>query len=405
LDSEVAYWAARAENAKGDRQRTLAMDDLAVELDPQFGPAYYDKIEELLLAGGVDAGLAVADSCAAHLQNPMPCLLERNGIDMMMGNCRRLEETSRQLLLRDPSYHPLYWYLANAAYALGRPSEEVAALIRQEAGRAPAELQPGFEFLGLAALDVLSGDFDAMRRRAKEFEHAIASFPEARWHAAAALWNVSAALESGRTEEASAVVADYFHRKDAWQTEGRGDDLAISRDPTPFLLVAGRRVGWMTAADFETRRKAWVDTWAARGQADLQPFVWLHGYAAVAETPDDAARALTEMPKYAAPPPLSLFALGDASIGNTYMLAGQNGEALGWLQRAAASCRAVESPFLHTQAHLLLARLRANAGARDEACAAYHVVLARWGSARSRSVTAEAARKEADALGCPARQN
>ena len=45
--------------------------------------------------------------------------------------------------------------------------------------------------------------------------------------------------------------------------------------------------------------------------------------------------------------------------------------------------------------------LRASAGRRNEACAAYAVVLARWGHAKPRSLTAEKASALARALGCP----
>jgi serine/threonine-protein kinase len=401
LDSEVAYWSAKSEYAKGDRKQALAMDDRALELDPQMGPAYYDKIEEFLAGGDSKDALAAADACAANLQNPLPCLLERNSIDQIEGNCGRIEETTRQLVAREPAYHPLYWYLANAAYSLGRPSDEVGAFLVQEVGKAPAELQPGFEFVGFGALEVLAGDFDALLRRARAFEQRIASYSDARWHETAALWHASAAMECGRTDEASAVVKEFFRRKDAWLAEPRTDDLAIARDASPALLAVGRRVGWLRPADFEARRKAWADAWAARVPKEFLPFVWLQGYADIAENADDAARALQELPTYGPPPEYTYFVLGDASLGATYFLAGEIDDALPRLRRAERSCRAVEAPFAHTRANLWLGRALASIGARDEACTAYAVVLARWGSARPRSMTADAARSEAGALGCP----
>jgi serine/threonine-protein kinase len=57
-------------------------------------------------------------------------------------------------------------------------------------------------------------------------------------------------------------------------------------------------------------------------------------------------------------------------------------------------------PFEHTQVQLVLGEALASAGRRDEACAAYRVVLGRWGHARPRSVTADRARTLAQALGC-----
>jgi serine/threonine-protein kinase len=75
-------------------------------------------------------------------------------------------------------------------------------------------------------------------------------------------------------------------------------------------------------------------------------------------------------------------------------------DALPYLQRAARSCVALEVPFEHTQVQLVLGQALAARGRRDEACAALGVVLARWGHARPRSVTADRARELAQSLGC-----
>ncbi len=70
------------------------------------------------------------------------------------------------------------------------------------------------------------------------------------------------------------------------------------------------------------------------------------------------------------------------------------------LERATRACRALFFPIEHTQAHYWLGRVREEKNDTAGACAAYRVVLDRWGQARPRSVTADRARERARALSC-----
>ena len=91
----------------------------------------------------------------------------------------------------------------------------------------------------------------------------------------------------------------------------------------------------------------------------------------------------------------------DALAGRALLLGGKPAEALPLLRRATANCFALNWPFQHMHALLDLGRAGEQTGARDEACAAYAGVLAKWGTAKPRSVTADEAREGARRLGCP----
>jgi serine/threonine-protein kinase len=166
-------------------------------------------------------------------------------------------------------------------------------------------------------------------------------------------------------------------------------------------LLAQRRGGLISGPEFEARRAAWVTAWEQKAPAAQRAFVWLHGYATAIETRADAERALAELPHWGAIPTFTPYLLGDAYVGRVFFLAGRTAEALPYLERAARSCLAVESPFEHTQVQLDLAQVLGQVGRREEACSAYGVVLSRWGAARPRSVTADRARALAAAEGCP----
>jgi serine/threonine-protein kinase len=132
-------------------------------------------------------------------------------------------------------------------------------------------------------------------------------------------------------------------------------------------------------------------------------FVWFHAYAmpaVILETPEVARRALAALPAYEPLPPYRPFALAESMVGTTYVLAGRTDEAIPWLERSTRKCRALTHPFEHTQAHDWLGRAREEKHDTAGACAAYRVVLDRWGEARPRSVTADRTRERWKALGC-----
>jgi serine/threonine-protein kinase len=91
----------------------------------------------------------------------------------------------------------------------------------------------------------------------------------------------------------------------------------------------------------------------------------------------------------------------DALAGHTLVLAGKTAEALPLLRRSAGNCFAFDWPYLHVRSQLELGRVLAQTGDTPGACDAYAQVVARWGNAKPKSVTADAAREAARRLRCP----
>jgi len=90
----------------------------------------------------------------------------------------------------------------------------------------------------------------------------------------------------------------------------------------------------------------------------------------------------------------------DAEIGRTYFLADKIDEAIPHLKRAASKCFIYHDPFTILGSSLLLGRALEQKGDNKGACDAYGKVLARWGNAKPRSVTADEARERSRKLGC-----
>jgi eukaryotic-like serine/threonine-protein kinase len=93
-------------------------------------------------------------------------------------------------------------------------------------------------------------------------------------------------------------------------------------------------------------------------------------------------------------------ARGSAVAGHVSLLAARYEEAERLLATAARTCDALSEPFYSVRAAYELGLAREGLGKPDGACEAYRGVLARWGAAKPRSVTADKARERMKALGC-----
>jgi serine/threonine-protein kinase len=210
---------------------------------------------------------------------------------------------------------------------------------------------------------------------------------------------VEAALEMGDLAGARAFASDFVARSDAWTREpaiSRGLDLTLE-----IVRVA------LDGGDLEPKRRAWIEARRADGAYAGQ--LWSYAWAGPAHEPQAAVAALAALaeagPPVSAPSVLPFVTLPDSGIpdgdiGRTYLLAGKVDDAIPYLQRAVANCGVFTSPFAHVHAARDLGSALEQKGDVQGACAAYAQVLARWGHAKPRSITADDARARRAALHC-----
>jgi hypothetical protein len=207
---------------------------------------------------------------------------------------------------------------------------------------------------------------------------------------------ITAALEVGDGPSASRIAEDFVSRSDSW---------------SPYLLFnngvdLSAFIAHLSPGDFEARRRERIDAWLSVGA--YRGMVWVYAFAAPASTPEEARAALAAMPAYE---PITSYVsslwilfgdlgIPDAAIGHVYLLAGKPAEALPYLKRAVAACADFDAVLAHTRAALDFGQAFEASGDKKGACAAYKIVLDRWGHAKPRSVTADHARQRVKALAC-----
>jgi serine/threonine-protein kinase len=398
-DAEISFYVAGVSRSNWLSEEHLAPLDRAVVIDPKFANAWWQLGQQHAYLGDLSRARAALDRCLDISGAATACLWNRIVIDEVEGRCEAVESDARRWTTVDAS-DPLGWYALGAAlYARGRPITAVEEALRKAENLIPAADRPREAETNAIRIAFAQGDFAAVEKHARALDaivDAAAGEPE---HQTSARAMVDALVESGRVTEAARYAGRYLQRRELWAPDSFAEDFAVANDVVLKMLLVQRKAGSIDGATFDRRRDEWVSSWQRRLQGKAGAYALLHGWAATAETKDDATRGVEALGSM----PLPAFApktMGPSFIGHTYLLAGRNAEALPLLERGAASCQALDLPYPYVRTLLWVGQAREANGDKAGACRAYASVVERWGKARPRSITADEARARMTALRC-----
>jgi eukaryotic-like serine/threonine-protein kinase len=403
-DTELLMFEAMVAQTLGDMGAAERLYTRVLGLDPSFSLAldFRGFVRSYL---GQD-GLPDIDACLARSSGSGSCRLDRSHLLSHLGRCSEMEENARLWAAANPGDGEPYAHLAEALLAQGRSMEAVRLAIEQKRSkRTPAQnvlaVRAGrvLDLFDEVSLDVLSGNFGAAERHAKEMAEAAEPDPTVVPHAHAVRRLVEIYRETQRTDQAALIATAFLEKKDGWLAEPMNDDWAISRDLTPMLLAVRRSAGIISRSLLEAERDAWLAEWTKRDVELFRPWLWLQAYAAIAETPEEAREALAVLPEYGLAP----FAPGTldyADLGNVYLLAGDLDRAIEHLSRAVRACHGIAYPFKHTVASFHLGQALEAKGDKAGACVAYTIVARRWSKTKPPAITWLKAQERMRALRC-----
>jgi serine/threonine-protein kinase len=390
-DAEIAWIDGQALVGVGDRDASLREFDRALALDEHFALALHEQAAVHNLLGEYDEALATAGRCLEVSPIAAACARRRADVFAMRGQCSDLEREARRVVAGEPNGANAYRYMILALAARRAPVEAIRDAMQHYQANSSEKERPIAAEQTEAGLALYAGDLGAAARHRLEAERLLREQdPDAREVDAIVLEE-----ESGERSRAVDLAQEYLRRDEPSPSPlGRGV-------PLWEVHVAGR----IDAAEFRRRR----DTWAAQAHAISHRWAdqtWLEFYATTSVTAQDAREALEALPTYPRPKggdadvgDLPLF---EEPVGRVYLLAGQLDDAIVHLGAAARSCAGIRTLVWYLRSHEELGEALAAKGDRAGACEAFHVVLSYWGHAKPRSVTADAARKHAKALGCTA---
>jgi serine/threonine-protein kinase len=387
----------------------LPIVERALALDPRDPVEWEVKADALVVQGRLEEGLAAYDTCGQFSIDGAECHAIKGWSERGADRCEDSLGDFNKAVDRNP-----FWL--NAAVNLMASTGATTQLLEETTKKGVAALPPVFgpeaNRLGYEArLAILAGDFPRAEAATKKEAAALDADPLVHslyWlRLMVATQRLDVALETGDAAAVQRIAKDFVARSEAWPKESF---LELGIDV--FLTVA--RLAYPATEppppSFEALRRKWIEDKLAAGA--YPGVVWSYGWASPALTPAEAKSAIDALAELG--PPSTLLSIGgitfsgragspEAAAGRVYLLAGKVDDAIPHLKRGAVACDLFDSTIDHLRASLDLGRALELKGDRAGACDAYAKVLAIWGHAKPRSVTANAARERATALGCAAR--
>jgi serine/threonine-protein kinase len=409
-DAEMQMWASQALMEVGATAEAARAIDRVLELEPRSPFALSRRSFVIWLKGDADGVLRSAEDCLAGAPTAVNCLVWRAEVHNVKGQCDKLESDGRRLVALKPSARA-YWALGLALDAQGASQATLEQLDRSvdalQAGAPAARLV----LQEAARLAARSGDFVAAEKSLQSLDRELSQDPD-EWAHATTADLLALYSEEGETAKATAVAEDFL-RKLPTMIHGSPVIYDFVYD-TPLArlmaLAALRRAGRMSAAEAQSLRDSWQREWLGDALPVVKGHAWTWLYAYPAETAGDAREALAVLDRYAPLPPDDTQPRHAGARGKVYALAGNADAAIPLLRAEVGSCGEGRVSRLPGQMWWQASRMRnrlllggqlEQKGDRAGACEQYAAILARWGNAKPRSLTAEAARARATALTCP----
>jgi serine/threonine protein kinase len=388
-DPYLLTLAAQAHERAGHAFEPLL--ERAIAADRTYAFTYGLWIEHAHYSGDDATKRSVTKRCLEAVPSALQCVSAQGDLDFEAGECDALEADARRMLDIDPSRYDAYETVAAAMAGRGEPVDGIRAVLDRGLATVADETErKGDELEAREWFAILRGDFaEAQKVAAEDVELVSASKRDS--PVMLMLGQIGPMLEMEDMASARALVQRADATSRAW--------ASVAVFATAGRLAFGREhVGLDTAEDRRTTLEKLEST---SPRAAAFPFdLWgrLYGCSSLT-TPEDGRDAVAALARHGLQPKASetVGALATA-VGRAKALAGLYAEAIPFLEVPARSCgpqRYVHDADLVVSAIqdlYLLGLSREKTGDLPGAKQAYDRVLARWGNAKPRSVTADAAR-------------
>ena len=398
-DVEIETLLGQILALRGKTDETRIVFEHLRSIDPTNVDAAGALAEIARREGANEEARKLVQGCVDANPRATECLEELLSIDMVEGKCADVEQLSHRFIATTPDDVWGYIDLFESEVAEGMPRASLDTTLARLLAHVPETYRKWAQIRYPWLLAMWSGNFVRAEELLTE-EGALAVHEgDLEDELYVERDRAALALEVGSTARAGRAAEAYLEKKQASPPPRSPSRDTLARDATPRELIILRRAGRLSAEAAESKRDAWLAEWTARMTPEAAPSLWVEGYARAAETRADAENALVH-----APPGISRLLAGDLlesdAIGRVYLLAGKATDAIPFLERAANACSIRRNPFAIPRARYFLGLAREQTSDVAGACQAYQKVLAIWGSAKPRSVTAELARARVAALHC-----
>ena len=304
----------------------------ATELDPKFGLAWGKVAEDRAYRGDIAGSRDAIERCLAVSPNGTRCLVEQLAYDDQERQCETYLTSADKMRQNDPSAGGLHAF-ANGLIATGAPSAAALEALEQSWSRIDESERSARSERDRAVLELLGGAIGRGSERLREVQEQVAAWTDPwRWLRVTAVL-LEALQEQGRDAEAGRVAQDLDERLASLPTNPRIEDWAIAQSPLLRLTAAEIRAGLLEEGELDKRRERWLHDLESRVTKNMRRYLWVHGYAEHADTPERARGALAAIDRFGGIPAYRPLTATNYTIGRTMLLGGKADEALPYLRR------------------------------------------------------------------------
>jgi serine/threonine-protein kinase len=329
------------------------------------------------------------DDCLAHSPRAVDCLAARVATRDRDGVCPEAEQDVRRWLDIQPDAPKARPLLAGLLAGRGAP----IAAVREALGDPKASditlAVAGAQVL----LPMFEGDLVEVLRVSGDSAASLPASASEHDHFLVLTTIVLAFTEEGDLASAGRVAADYLAKRSAWVMGGSKAMCPPCDAAMQGAAARGGKVDPKVAAE-----RIAADYQDAVSHETAAVVAWTMTYAYAAYTPAEARAAVAKLDEIHDVPSSAYY---NGASSRTAFLGGRAELARPLLEGLVRPCDSeFQSTMNWVRSHLYLGELDEQAGNEESACAHYGKVLARWGHAKPKSVTADEARAHAKKLGC-----
>jgi serine/threonine-protein kinase len=387
-DSALLSHAAERALFAHEPGEAFALLDRAAGLGPGCALPWEKRAAAYLRLGELQAARDAAERCLSISPAATTCLRRRAIVEARRGECEKVEADARAMSAAEPSSALAQRWLARALVSERAPIESVELAARRYGELLIEGSDPMPETLVDPSLgDWLRGNFAAIAARFPAWDGAWRGAGTEVSASEVAAIELGILREAGEDDRAAALADDYLKHLPARVA-------ATSAAARPVALALARQSGRIDETHFAAMRATVLEELRAS-----DPDAMLTFGAETARSPEEARDVLASVPKqwegsaFRGP-------AGELGLARLDGLAGRSRDAVNHLRAAAAQCYVPWDLGVHLRATEALGEALGTEGDLRGACALFAEVLARWGDARPRSRTADAARAAMAALRC-----
>jgi eukaryotic-like serine/threonine-protein kinase len=383
-DPEAFFHLGRALELSFDYEGARDAYSKVIALDPNFARGYAARAQAQRLLGDTERAKQDYETCLARSPLATSCLAGRVAMDLRAGQCASAKAQAARWVDVDPGSSSAQAALARSLFAAKESPESVRTALDAswKLGGATDTL---VEQEDRVLLLLQNGNFVDAERMLLAWEKVLPQSASRTVRATPALLRAELYAERGDDVAAAKVANEFLSHAAAWSHSPLLPDPSIR-----FLRFVDKK----SSPETVSKRDAWLRT---EQQADLKKervrssaMRWALMYGEPAETNAQAKVAVAKLTDFL---PLPVEARRspsfDYALGKAYSRADQLPEAKRELSKLTSACRSFDDPFSDIRARFELGKVLQALGEPLAAKALFEEVIAHWGKANAKSLTAD----------------